>query len=381
MAKPVNRKLIGGFVVLAVGIMAASVAIFGSGQYFKKTEEYVLYFEESVKGLNVGAPVLFRGVQMGQVKNIILRAEVKEFTFHTAVFVEVYPERFEFVGAGTENINPKRRMPILIERGLRAQLVSLSLITGQLAIQVDFYPGTPVVLRKVAEDEKYTEVPTIPSTMAQLEKGLEKLNVEELGAKLNSILAGVDRLVNSPDLTAGIHEFKGAMQDARTLLQNANAKVDTLTDDADKLVRNVDGQVKPLTESVQATLSKAQKALDDADILVRNVDGQVKPLTESVQATLSDAQRGIDSIAKDFHAVSGDAEKLVKDIDSHIVPLLDQARDTLVNIDGFIGEDSDTRYKLNQALDAIAAASKSLGALMDYLEQHPEGLLKGKGGK
>ena len=381
MAKPVNRKLIGGFVVLAVGIMAASVMIFGSGQYFKKTEEYVLYFEEPVKGLNVGAPVLFRGVQVGQVKNIILRAEVKEFKFHTAVFVEVYPERFEFVGAGTENLDQKKRMPILIEKGLRAQLVSLSLITGQLGIQVDFYPGKPAVSRKVAEDEKYTEIPTIPSTLAQLEKGLEKLNVEELGAKLNSILAGADRLVNSPDLTAGVHEFKGVMQDARALLQNANAKVDTLTDDADKLVRNVDGQVKPLSESVQATLSKAQKALEDADTLVRNVDGQVKPLSKSVQATLTDAQRGIDSIAKDFHAVSGDAEKLVKDIDSHIVPLLDQARDTLVNIDGFIGEDSDTRYKLNQALDAIAAASKSLGSLMDYLQQHPEGLLKGKGGK
>jgi paraquat-inducible protein B len=357
--------------------------------------------------------VLFRGVQVGQVKNIILRAEVKEFKFHTAVFVEVYPERFEFVGAGTENLDQKKRMPILIEKGLRAQLVSLSLITGQLGIQVDFYPDKPAVSRKVAEDEKYTEIPTIPSTLAQLEKGLEKLNVEELGAKLNSILAGADRLVNSPDLTAGVHEFKGVMQDARALLQNANAKVDTLTDDADKLVRNVDGQVKPLSESVQATLSKAQKALEDADTLVRNVDGQVKPLSESVQATLSkaqkaledadtlvrnvdgqvkplsesvqatlsDAQRAMDSIAKDFHAVSGDAEKLLKDVDSHIVPLLDQARNTLGNIDDSIGEDSDTRYKLNQALDAIAAAAKSLGSLMEYLEQHPEGLLKGKGGK
>jgi paraquat-inducible protein B len=374
MAKPVNRKLIGGFVVLAVGIMAASVVIFGSGQYFKKTEEYVLYFEEPVKGLNIGAPALFRGVQVGQVKNIILRAEVKEFKFHTAVFIEVYPERFEFVGAGTEILDPKRRVPILIERGLRAQLVSLSLITGQLGIQVDFYPGTPAVSRKVAMDAKYTEIPTIPSTLAQLEKGMEKLDVEELGAHLKSILAAADRLVNSPDLTAGIHEFKGAMQDARGLLQNANAKVNTLTD-------NLNGQVRPLSESMQATLSKAQKAIDDADKLVRDVDDQVKPLSGSVQATLSDAQKAIDLASQDFHALSGDAEKVLKDLDSHIVPMLDQARNTLVNVDNFIGEDSDTRYKLNQALDAIAAASKSLGSLMDYLQQHPEGLLKGKGGK
>ncbi len=356
MAKQVNRKLIGGFVVLAVGIMAASVVIFGSGQYFKKTNEYVLYFEEPVKGLNIGAPVLFRGVQVGQVKTIVLRTEVKEVKFHTAVIIEVYPERFELIGAGKEILDPKKRVPILVERGLRAQLVSLSLITGQLGIQADMYPDKPAVSRKVAIDEKYTEIPTIPSTLAQLEKGLEKLDVEELGARLKSILAGADRLINSPDLTAGVHEFKGAMQDGRGLLQNANAKVNALTDnlnrtidDADKLVRNVDGQVKPLSE-------KAQKAIEDADTLVRNVDGQVKPLSEK-------AQKAIDLASKDFHAVSDDAEKVLKDLDD------------------FIGEDSATHYKLNQALDAIAAASKSVGALMDYLEQHPEALLQGKGGK
>ncbi len=363
MAKQANRKLIGGFVVLAVGIMAASVIIFGSGQYFKRTYEFVLYFDEPVKGLNVGAPVLLRGVQVGQVKNIVLRTEVKEFKFYTSVIIEVYPERFELIGPGKEILDPKTRVPVLIERGLRAQLVTLSLITGQLAIEVEMHPDKPAVSRKIAMDEKYTEIPTIPSTLARLEKGLEKLDIEELGAHLKSILAGADRLINSPDLTAGVHELKGAMQDARGLLQNAN------------------GQVRPLSESMQATLSKAQKAIDDADKLVRDVDDQVKPLSESVQATLSDAQKAIDLASQDFHALSGDAEKVLKDVDSHIVPLLDQARNTLVDLDNFIGEDSDTRYKLNQALDAIAAASQSLGSLMDYLEKHPEAVLKGKGGK
>jgi len=374
MAKQVNRKLIGGFVVVAVGIMAASLVVFGSGQYFKKTEEYVLYFEEPVKGLNIGAPVLFRGVQVGQVKNIILRAEVKEYKFHTAVFVETYPDRFELVGAGRETLDPKKRMPTLVERGLRAQLVSLSLITGQLGIQADFFPDKPAVLRKVALDKKYTEIPTIPSTLAQLGKDLEEVDVKALGAHLQSTLTGADRLINSPDLTAGIHEFKGAMQDLRGLLQNVNGKVGTLTDD-------LDGQVKALSASLQATLTKAQKAIDDADTLVRNVDGQVAPLSTSLQATLSDAQKAMDLASKDFHAAAGDAEKLLKDLDSHIVPVLDQARTTLVNVDSFIGEDADTRYKLNQALDAIATASKSLESLTDYLQQHPEGLLRGKGGK
>jgi paraquat-inducible protein B len=356
MAKPVNRKLIGGFVVIAVGIMAASVIIFGSGEFFKKKNEFVLYFEGSVMGLNVGSPVLFTGVPIGQVKNIILRSEVRESNFQTAVFIETYPERVQLIVDGGGAMNLQERGPKLIEKGLRAQLTTVSLITGQLGIQLDFFPGTPAVFRKSKLDEKYIEIPTTPSTLARLGKALEKLDLEALEAHLESILSGADRVINSPDISAGIHEFKGAMQDARALLQNTNTKVSTLTDNLNRTI-------------------------DDADTLVRNVDGQVKPLSESVQATLSDAQKAIDLASQDFHAISGDAEKVLKDLDSHIVPLLDQARNTLVNVDDFIGEDSDTRYKLNQALDSIAAASKSVGSLMDYLEQHPEALLRGKGGK
>ena len=386
MAKPVNRKLIGGFVVLAVGIMAASVAIFGSGEYFRAKTDFVVYFEESVKGLNVGAPVLFRGVQIGQVKTIILRSYTKDLKFTVPVIVEIYPQRFQFVTGGLDvGSTLEERIHALIEKGLRAQLVSLSLITGQLAIEVEMHLGTPAVMRKGEFEQKYIEIPTIPSTLARLGEALDKLDLKDLEAHLQSALAGADRLLNSPDLTAAIHEFKGVMQDARGLLQNVNGKVDTLAgnlnrtiDDADKLVRNVDGQVKPLSDIVQATLSQAQKAIEDADKLVRNVDGQVKPLSDSVQATLGDAQKAIIAASKDLHALLGDSDKLVLDLDSQTLPLLNQA---LVSVDNLVGDNSDTRYKLNQALDAIAAASKSLGALMDYLEQHPEGLLKGKGGK
>ena len=67
MAKQANRMMIGGFVVLAVIIMAASLVVFGSGKFFKKTNKYVLYFDEPVNGLAVGAPVLFQGVQVGSV--------------------------------------------------------------------------------------------------------------------------------------------------------------------------------------------------------------------------------------------------------------------------------------------------------------------------
>ena len=76
MAKQANRMMIGGFVVLAVIIMAASLVVFGSGKFFQKTNKYVLYFDESIKGLSVGAPVLFQGVPIGSVTSIILEADL-----------------------------------------------------------------------------------------------------------------------------------------------------------------------------------------------------------------------------------------------------------------------------------------------------------------
>ncbi len=93
MAKQANRMMIGGFVVLAVIIMAASLVVFGSGKFFKKTNKYLLYFDESIKGLSVGAPVLFQGVQVGSVTSITLQADLEKMKTQIPVFIEIEPDR------------------------------------------------------------------------------------------------------------------------------------------------------------------------------------------------------------------------------------------------------------------------------------------------
>jgi paraquat-inducible protein B len=95
MAKQANRMMIGGFVVLAVIIMAASLVVFGSGKFFKKTNKYILYFDESVKGLSVGAPVLFQGVQVGSVTSITLQADFVTMKTQIPIFIEIEPDRWK----------------------------------------------------------------------------------------------------------------------------------------------------------------------------------------------------------------------------------------------------------------------------------------------
>jgi len=128
--------------------------------------------------------------------------------------------------------------------------------------------------------------------------------------------------------------------------------------------------------------------LENADKLVLNADNQVKDLTDNLNNKVNNLSDGMQT-------TMGDARKLLQDVDSEVKPVsrkiqtalvsarvaLDKANNALSSVDGFVGERSNTRHKLNRALDEIGAAAKSLNSLMDYLERHPEALLQGKGGR
>jgi paraquat-inducible protein B len=318
MAKQANRKMIGGFVVLAVGILAASVVIFGSGDLFKEKREYVLYFDGSVKGLSVGSPVLFSGVQVGVVKRVVIRSYMKDKKSYIPVFIEIYPENFQVVG-DRANIkewqkNWKESLTELIKLGLRAQLVTESMITGQLAIEIGVHPDEPIVLRNL--DKDYPEIPTIPSTIARLFKELEKIDLGEMNRRLQSILSGLDTLVNNPELTASMAELKGLLQDARQVVENLN------------------GRVGPLTNNLNGTLSDARKLLNTAD-------GELKPLADNLNTTL-----------EDFSKLARDANILL---------------------------DPSLSYELESTLQSLSEAARALQLLAEYLKRHPDALLKGKG--
>jgi paraquat-inducible protein B len=310
MAKQANRMMIGGFVVLAVILMAASLVVFGSGKFFKKTVQCVMYFNEPVKGLSVGAPVLFRGVQIGSVTSIVLQVDPVKMQTHIPVIIEYEPEKFQVAGAGREiSRNPRKNIPKLIEKGLRAQLGMQSFITGQLVIQLDFYPGTPVTLQSI--DKDYIEIPTIPSTSAKLGDALEKLDLQGLEKHLESTLAGVDRFVNNPDLTASIRGLNETLRDAR------------------KLLTRIDRQVDPMSDDVKKTVKEFGK-------LAANIDARVGGLTTGFDKTMSKAR-------------------------------------------GLLSEDSPLIVDLQNTLQEISAMSRSIRQLTNYLDQHPEALIRGKG--
>ena len=354
MSKPVNKTMIGFFVVGAIALVVVAIGVLGSGKLFKESTPYVMVFEGSVKGLNVGSPVVFRGVKLGAVSSIRMRADYATKVFKVLVFTDFDPSQIEIVNMdestakGLTKQDRYANMRELIAGGLRAQLEMQSIVTGQLQIALDFYPDKPAVFTGVVKAVE--EIPTIPTPLQEFAKKLESLPLEEIFKKVDLALDGIVNLVQSPDLKASVANLNIALKDVQSL------------------VRNVDAQVKPLSAGVSETLRDVQKLVKDADVqvatlgpnlneaigdgrkLIRNVDGSV----ESIKANLETALSAATSALKQ-------AEKLFQDLDSSAAP------------------DARLMYQLTETLAEVQKAARSISTLADYLERNPEALLSGKG--
>ena len=340
MAKKANRKIIGGFVLIAVAIFAVSIVIFGSGDFFKEKAQYVLYFDESVRGLNAGAPVLFNGVEVGRVTRVVMRSNLKDLTSTIPVYIEIYPDSYEVVGEREDKKPSAIRLTQLIELGLRAQLVSQSLVTGSLLIELNMHPDTPVSLKQL--DARYPEVPTIPSVKAALGEELKKLDLAAIGAGLTSVLDRILALLNEGDFKGILNATQGTITDTRALVNNLNSQMDALTDNLSETLTEVRRLISHVDEEVKPLSSQAQSALNDVGQLARNVDAEVTPVSKALKNALNNTTAAVKSI------------------------------------DSLVGKKSGTRADLDAALQELARAAVSLRTLADYLEQHPEALLRGK---
>lgn len=326
MSKQASKTVIGGFVVSALVLVVVGVLIFGSGNYLKERYRFMLFFQDSVKGLSVGAPVIFMGVKIGEVKDINVIADPSESSFLIQVLIELASgkiKRFK-----TKELDNAQEIyeycHQLIEQGLRARLGLQSVVTGQLQIELDFFPQEAAVF--MGTNKKYQEIPTIPSTFEKLTKTLENLPVKEIFDKLSSSLTRIDVLLNSPRTTEFLKSLKFAVEDARKVLQE------------------MDKQVQPMTNKIGRTLEAYEK-------LARNLDRKVDPLISEVDDTV-----------KALTETSKQAEK------------------TLRAVENVVGDNSVVTVELTKTLREFSSAARSIRNLSDYLSRHPEALIRGKSG-
>lgn len=205
MAKQANRKLIGVFLIGGVlGFLAILGGLLGNKAFGNKGNEVVMYFEESINGLSVGSSVVFKGVKIGEVSGIAIKADTKDLTFSIPVYALIHTKTLD----STDDYGTaKEVLHALVEKGLRARLASQSYVTGQLMVELEMVPGTKI---KYHGSEDVLEIPTTLSPMGELSKGLQNLPLAE-GVKnfsdffkglnksmpeINKIIADVDMIVN-----------------------------------------------------------------------------------------------------------------------------------------------------------------------------------------
>ena len=171
-------KMIGLFMAVGLAVLTIIFGLFIKSKFFSGDGKVlVMYFEESINGLNVGSPVVFKGVQIGKVVNIELIANAEDLSFRIPVYVKMYADQSI---NNSETYGEKEMiLNALIAKGLRARLTTQSYLTGQLMIELEMLPDTPIVLRRPKYEEEFLEVPTVLSPLGEISKGIQDLPLKE----------------------------------------------------------------------------------------------------------------------------------------------------------------------------------------------------------
>jgi paraquat-inducible protein B len=213
MSRKANKTMIGLFVVGALVLLITGIVVFGSGTLFKRTNKFVLYFDGSVKGLSIGAPVMFRGVSIGTVKDISLIYDSTAGTIVLPVIVEIERGRIKGAPSFGELDGDKK----MIALGLRGKLELQSFLTGQLMVSFDFYPDKPAQLRGI--QEQYPELPTL-ATSPDIFELMDGIPIKEIAKNLEAAVKGINKLVNSNDLQRSLYQFQDTLQETKQTMRS-----------------------------------------------------------------------------------------------------------------------------------------------------------------
>ncbi len=320
MTPQLYKTTVGAFVVGGIVLFTLGIILLGGGRLFSNDVEYVLYFDGSVSGLSIGAPVVFRGVPMGSVTQISLVANARDSNVTIPVTIRI--DERSFIRSSGRVLSESAQQEIIrrmVERGLRARLQLQSLITGQYRVELDFFPDTPMNFRSSTPD---LEIPTVPSPIDTLQRTLARLPIEQLAASLSSILENISAAVDNGKLKAGVEAFTATFTETQRLLSDS-----------------------PLRHALENTLQQ--------------VDGASRAMQKELPGALAAFHTAMDNMSQA-------SERLRRVADS---------------AEGTLGRDSPTMNDVRRLLKESIAAVRALRNLADMLERNPEALLKGRQGK
>ena len=317
MSKKANPTLVGAFVLGALGLLVFGILVLSKGALFNDSFTCVAFFDESIDGLDVGAPVDFQGVRIGTVTDVRLvmdRAVSKKMI--RPVMIRLEGGRLTYMGDSNVFETMEEGLEYLVGEGLRAQLAPQSMLTGKLKIELGLHTNTPVQRLDTAIIG-FWQMPTIQSPLQKMTAEVRELPLKDIVYEVHTAVKGISEIVSSEATRGAVSNAAGALVEIEQLAAKINSQID------------------PLMTQSAAALASMNQTMTRLQTLMETIEPQVKPFIMSA-TQLSD------------------------------------------RIGDLIEKQSPLRYQTQCALEEVTAAARSLRYLTDYLERHPEALLRGK---
>lgn len=330
---------VGALALAGIVLLGLAIAAVG-GQWFSPRDRAVMRFERSVYGLNTGAPVVLRGVRVGQVTAVGLAPAAGGGLAMpvTAEFDRALLR--DLLGADAPADGPA--LPLLVQRGLVARLSTQSLLTGLLYVDLDLVPGRPVA---AAAPGVLPAIPTEATRLQTLQAQLEGLDLAQIGQDLAAMAGAARQLLAGPE--------------ARQLLQRSTDAAVQLQ----QLAQTLQQQLPPLARSAEATLADTRRSL----ATLPPAAAQVGAAAQQVGAAASQAQALAQGLAQAAPPALAEVQRAAA--------ALGQAAETLRTA---AADDSVLRLNADRALQDVARAARALRELGELLERQPDALLRGR---
>jgi paraquat-inducible protein B len=327
----ISPAVVGLFVLGALLLIIVALLSFGGVNFFSKPQRFLVYFDESIHGLDLGSPVKLRGVRVGRVVDLNVQYSAVTNRSVVAVVCE-FSRNMIFDDQGVPiDVSDRSRLQTLVDHGLRAQLGVIGLATGLLFVELDFYDPHQYPAGPAAEDARHIVMPAVPST------------ISEYQASLTEILSDLKRV-----------DFSGLSRNLNTLLATANQKLlalDTarLSDHWTKTADALTATAVAADPEIKKTFANLNAAGNDLRALIARLDSQVQPTSDKLAQTLEDARKALAA----FNAAAVSAQHFIA-------------------AQNGLGEDA------GRTLQEFREAAAAVQRLADFLERNPNALITGR---
>jgi len=308
----VSPAVVGLFVLGAFVVGLVALFSFGGVNFFSKPERFIVYFDESIHGLDLGSPVKFRGVRIGRVVDLNVRSLPTGRRSVVAVVCEL-SRNVVADGSGTPvDVSDRKELERMIEDGLRAQLGVIGLATGLLYVELDFYDvADHPLVRREGMKSAYVEMPAVPSAISEFQANLTEIlndmkdvDLGKLAQEIHGLMVDTRRQINAADLATLSREWSDAARSVRTLTESPELKLilvnaASATARFDKILADLEKSVGPGGEQFNLVLQDARGALGEFTA------------TAAVFKRFVNAQQGLGDDAAKALARMGDAAAAV----------------------------------------------------------------------